>query len=41
MKKTFSHVILRYAHVILSAAKDLWPGRTIRLGNADPSLRSG
>jgi len=28
-------------YVILSAAKDLRSGRAIRLGNGDPSLRSG
>jgi len=31
----------RLSHVILSAAKDLWSGRTIKLGDQDPSLRSG
>jgi len=28
-------------HVILSAAKDLQPGRAILLADRDPSLRSG
>jgi len=38
---TFNKIRESSPHVILSAAKDLRPGRATLLGDADPSLHSG